>query len=113
MAVAVTIRSIDYTAKKRVVADLVFSGTYTTGGEAPTNGFLRNLGLSSIEVAHIEGGAPVAQAALGHVAKYEYSTDKVTLWEGAAGADAPMEEVTSGQSIANLTLRGSFLGNTR
>lgn len=113
MAVAVTIKSRDFTSKKRVFADLTFSGTYTTGGEAPTNGFLKELGLSSIDFAKIESGAPAAQTTLGTIAKYEYSTNKVTLWEGAAGADAPFEEVTNGQSIANLVLRGEFVGDSR
>lgn len=113
MAVAVTIKARDFTSKKRVVAELTFSGTYTTGGEAPTAGFLAELGLSSVDMANLEAGAPVAQAALGTIAKYEYSTNKVTLWEGAAAADNPFEELTSGQSIANLVLRGEFVGNSR
>lgn len=113
MAVAVSIKARDFTAKKRVIADLTFSGTYTTGGEAPTNGFLKDLELSKIDFAKIESGAPVAQTALGTVAKYEYSTNKVTLWEGGAAADSPMKELTSGQSIANLVLRGEFVGDQR
>jgi len=113
MPVTVTVKSRDFTAKKRVVADLTFSGTYTTGGEVTTNGFLRDLGLSSMDIAHIESGAPVAQAALGTIAKYEYSTDKITLWESGAAVDTPFKELTSGQSIANLVLRGAFIGNSR
>lgn len=112
MAVTVTIRARDFTSKKRVVADLAFSGTYTTGGEAPTNGFLRDLGLQSVDFADIEGGSPVGQPTLGVIAKYEYSTNKVTLWR-TDQIDDFKEEVPNATSIANITLRGEFVGDSR
>lgn len=112
MAVAVTIKARDFTARKHVVADLAFSGTYTTGGEAPTNGFQRELGLSGIDAVGIEPGNLAAQPTLGVTAKYEYTTDKVTLWR-TDQVDDFMEELPNGTSIANITLRGRFTGPAR
>lgn len=112
MTVAVTVRTRNFDSKKRVVADLTFSSTYTTGGEAPTNGFLRELGLQTVDFADIESGAPVGQPTLGVVAKYEYSTGKVTLWR-TDQVDDFKEELPNGTSIANIVLRGEFVGDSR
>jgi len=108
MAVAVSAIRRDATALKRVICTLTFSGTYTTGGEAPTVGFLKALSLSAIIKANIDQGGNGASDGL--VAKYNHSTNKVQLYEGGAAADSPMKEVTSAQAIA-VVLIAEFIGD--
>lgn len=112
MTVAVAIKGRDFSSKKRVFADLTFSSTYATGGEAPTNGYLKELGLSSVDFASLEVGNAVGQPTLGILAKYEYSTNKVTLWRTDA-VDDFKEELPNGTSIANIVIRGEFVGDSR
>jgi len=108
MAVAVSAIRRDATALKRVFCTLTFSGTYTTGGEAPTVGWLKALSLSSLLKANIDQGGNGASD--GVIAKYNHSTNKIQLYEGGAAVDSPMKELTSAQAIA-LVLQAEFIGD--
>jgi hypothetical protein len=106
MAVAVAVVDVDYSGRKRVVADLTFSGTYTTNGEAPTVGFLKALGLSSkvLKCNPDAGGA----ATLGKVLQYDYAANKMKLFR-ADQIDDFLEEVPNATAIAD-TIRCEFVG---
>jgi hypothetical protein len=108
VAVAVTIVDRDVEGSRYVKrATLAFSGTYTTGGEAPTNGFLRDLELSAKVVqANIGGGGG---AAVGVVADYDYAANKVKLYR-TYQIDDFQEEVPNATSLTGITLRGEFKG---
>lgn len=101
MAVAVAVVARDATAKKRVIAELTFSGTYTTGGEAPTGGFLPELGLDTMDLAIFE------QPQFAALLTYDYAENKVVLWEIADAA-----EQDNGDAIV-FVVRGEFIGNSR
>lgn len=109
MTVALAIKSRDFSSKKRVVAELTFSSTYTTGGEAPTSGYKAQLGYTQIDFVSLEGGAGADQPTLGVRAKYDYATDKITLWR-TDQVDDYAEEVPNGTSIASIIIRGEFVG---
>lgn len=105
MAVAAVIKARDVSSLKRTIVELTFSGTYTTGGEAPTEGFLKLLSYSEVTLALIEGGGA---AATGVVPKYNYSTDKVMLFR-VDQVDDTLEELPNATAIAQV-LRGEFIG---
>jgi hypothetical protein len=110
MAVAVTITDRDVEGSNFVKwATLAFSGTYTTNGEAPTNGFLRDLELPSsgkIVRANIDGGGG---AAVGVVAEYDRTNHKVKLYR-VDQIDDFMEELPNATSLTGITLHGEFKG---
>lgn len=108
MAVALAVRARDVSSLRRIIADLTFSGTYTTGGEATTAGFLKDLSMSRIHMVHfnqVDGGVSA-----GLVAQYNPTTNKVQLYEGGAAVDSPQKEVTSAQSLAGVVMRAEFIG---
>jgi hypothetical protein len=108
MAVATSIVARDASSLKRIIATLTFSGTYTTGGEASTAGFLKDLSLSKIHMVsftQVDTGTTT-----GLVAKYDHATNKVMLLETAAAVDQPLKELTSGGSLTNVTFRAEFIG---
>ena len=106
MAVAVAIKARDASSLKRVIVELTFSGTYTTGGEAPTIGFLKTLSLSKIHIAHIDQGSLGAADGVG--AKYDYANNKVMLFRSDQIDDFE-EELPNGTAITNV-LRAEFVG---
>jgi hypothetical protein len=108
MAVATSILARDATALKRMIALLTFSGTYTTGGEAPTNGFLKDFAMSRmLMVVFSQSDGAVSG---GVVAQYDHTNNKVKLFEGGAAADSPNKELTSGQSLTGVIVRAEFIG---
>lgn len=108
MAVAVAITHRDLSNRKRQIATLTFSGTYSTGGEAPTQGFLKALELGvKVDFATIEGGGGVAN---GVVAQYDYTANKVKLFR-TDQIDDFSEELPAATSLTNVgPLRGEFIG---
>ena len=108
MAVALAIRARDASSLKRIIADLTFSGTYTTGGEVTTAGFLKDLSLSRVHMVHF---AQVDGAVAGGIMpQYDHVANKVKLFEGGAAADSPNKEVTSAQSLTGIVVRAEFIG---
>ncbi len=107
MAVATAILARDVSSLKRVIASLTFSGTYTTGGEAPTAGFLKDLAMSKF---HMVNFTEVDNAVTGLVAKYDHAANKVMLFETAAAVDSPLKEITSAQSLTGVVFRAEFIG---
>lgn len=105
MAVAMVIKARDVSTLKRTVVELTFSGTYSTGGEATTTGFLKDLSYSEVLFAHIESGGA---AATGVVPKYDYATDKIMLFR-ADQIDDTLEELPNGTAIAQV-LRAELVG---
>lgn len=105
MAVAVSIKARDVSSLRRTVVELTFSGTYSTGGEAPTNGFLKALEATRFHIVHIEGGGA---AATGVVPKYDYATNKVMLFR-TDQVDDTLEELPAATAIAQV-LRAEFVG---
>jgi hypothetical protein len=106
MAVAVAVVDVDYTSRKRVVADLTFSGTYTTNGEVTVNGFLKDLGLTT-KVVHCnanQGGA----AATGKVLQYDYAANKMKVFR-VDQIDDNLEELPNGTALQDV-LRCEFIG---
>lgn len=108
MAVALTILGRDASSLRRIVAQLTFSGTYTTGGEAPTNGFLKELAMSRILLALFEQADVLTAGGL--VASYDHTNNKVFLRETAGTVDLPLKELTSGASLTNVVFRAEFIG---
>ena len=105
MTVAVSIKARDVSSLRRTVVELTFSGTYTTGGEAPTNGFLKALEGTKFHIVHVESGGA---AATGVVAKYDYANNKVQLFR-VDQIDDSLEELPNGTAIAQV-LRAEFVG---
>lgn len=105
MAVALAIKARDASSLKRAIVELTFSGTYTTNGEATTNGFKKDLSFSRIHMVHIEGGGA---AATGVVAKYDYAADKILLFR-TDQIDDTLEELPNATAIAQV-LRAEFIG---
>jgi hypothetical protein len=108
MAVTVTITDRDVAGSRyKRSATLAFSGTYTTNGEAPTNGFLKDLGFSSkVTAAHIQGGGG---AAVGVASEYDKVNNKVKLYR-TDQIDDFGEELPNGTSLTGVTLDASFEG---
>lgn len=106
MAVAVTVVEVDYTSRKHVIADLAFSGTYTTNGEAPAAGFLKALGLGTkvVKCNPDQGGA----AATGKVLQYDYAANKMKVFR-VDQIDDNLEELPNGTALQD-TLRCEFVG---
>lgn len=106
MAVAVAVVDVDYTGRKRVIADLTFSGTYTTNGEAPTNGFLKDLGFSRriLKCNPDMGGA----AAAGKILQFDYAANKMKIFR-TDQIDDLQEELPNATALAD-TLRCEFIG---
>jgi len=108
MAVATTIKARDATSLKRYIVELAFSGTYTTGGEASSAGFLKDLSLSKIHMVKFTGVDTGTTTGL--LAKYDHTANKVMLMETAATVDNPLKELSSGASLTGVTLRAEFIG---
>lgn len=108
MAVAVSILARDVSSLKRVIAQLTFSGTYTTGGEAPAAGFKKELVMSRILAVFFEQSDVLTAGGL--VASYDHTNDKVFLRETAGTVDLPLKELTSGASLTNVVMRAEFIG---
>lgn len=108
MAVAVAIRARDVSSLRRVIADLTFSGTYTTGGEAPSAGFLKSMEFSKIHFVTLT--QTDTGTTTGLVAKYDHTNNKVMLCETAATVDNPLKELTSAASLTNIAFRAEFIG---
>jgi len=108
MAVAVSTLARDVSSLKRVIALLTFSGTYTTGGEAPTEGFLKALSLSKIHAVFFEQSDVLTTGGL--VASYDHTNNKVFLRETAGTVDLPLKELSSGASLTGVLFRAEFIG---
>lgn len=108
MAVAVAVVARDVSSLKRVIATLTFSGTYTTGGEAPTAGFLKELSMSKIHMVNLAQDDVVAAGRYG--ASYDRAANKVMLAETSATVDTPHKELTSGATLTNIVFRAEFIG---
>lgn len=110
MAVAVTIidRDVEGTRFKRTVS-MAFSGTYTTGGESPTNGWLKALELpASGKVTDFNpqfGGG----AAVGVGAQYDRTNNKVLLFR-TDQIDDFNEELPAATSLTGITLEATVKG---
>lgn len=108
MAVALVIKARDVTSLKRVIAELTFSGTYSTGGEVTTAGFKKDLSMTKfhqVVFSQVDGGVTS-----GLNAQYNIATDKVMLFETAAAVDNPQKEVTAAQSLTGIVFRAEFIG---
>lgn len=105
MAVALAIVVRDFTSLKRVIADLTFSGTYTTGGEVTTKGFLADLGMNKIWKVNPDQGGNVAT---GLILQYNYTTNKMTLFR-ADQVDDFIEEVANAAALTGVH-RCEFIG---
>jgi len=108
MAVAVSILARDVSSLKRIVALLTFSGTYTTGGETPTAGFLKELVMSRIHFVAFEQSDVLVAGGL--VASYDHTNNKVFLRETAGTVDLPLKELSSGASLTGVLVRAEFVG---
>jgi len=108
MAVAVAIKARDVSSLKRIVAELTFSGTYTTGGEAPTEGFLKAFAMSKFHLVAFTQVDVLTTGGL--VAGYDHATNKVFLRETAGTVDLPLKELTSGASLTGVIFRAEFVG---
>ena len=109
MAVTVSVVDREFTNRKIVVADLTFSGSYTTGGEAPTNGFKKDLGLpTKVTHASIDQGGGSADS--GVLAKYDYVNDKILLYR-VDQIDDFAEQLPNATPLTNVgPLRVRFTG---
>jgi hypothetical protein len=101
MAIAVTVidKPSVFGERRIVIADIVFSGNYATGGEAIT---AANLGLTRIDFLT---AAPVSAADAGTTGtpvRYDYSTGKMQHFEGAASA-APLLEKDNAEAYVSGT----------
>ena len=108
MAVALAIKARDVSSLKRAVVELTFSGTYTTGGEAPTAGFLKELSFSKIHTVNFMQADVLTTGGL--VAGYDLATNKVFLRETAGTVDLPLKELSSGASLTGVIFRAEFVG---
>lgn len=114
MAVAVTINDRDVRGSRfhRQVR-MTFSGTYTTGGEAPTGGWLKALEFSTKVTDYLPQsggiGSAGAGAGLGIVTDYDRTNNKVLLYR-VDQIDDHLEEVPNGTSLTNVALEASFDG---
>jgi len=108
MAVVTTILARDVSSLKRMIALLTFSGTYTTGGEAPTAGFLKDLSMSRIHAVFFEQSDVLVTGGL--VASYDHATNKVFLRETAGTVDLPLKELSSAASLTGVLFRAEFIG---
>jgi len=107
MAVAVSTLARDVSSLKRVIALLTFSGTYTTGGEAPTAGFLKEFSLSKIHAVFFEQADVLVTGGL--VASYDHVNNKVFLRETAGKVDLPLKELSLGASLTGVLVRAEFI----
>lgn len=105
MALALTVVARDVSSMKRVIADLALSGTYTTGGEAPSLGFLKELGMTEVLKVNVDSGGA---AATGKLSQYDYANAKLKLFR-TDQIDDFAEEVPNGTALAD-TLRAEFIG---
>jgi hypothetical protein len=108
MALAVSILARDVSSLKRIIALLTLSGTYTTGGEAPTEGFKKALGMTRFHAVFFEQSDVLTTGGL--VASYDHAADKVFLRETAGTVDLPLKELSSGASLTGVLLRAEFIG---
>lgn len=87
--------------------DLVFSGTYTTGGEAVT---AASFGLNSIDLILTEATISTATTTAEIIA-YTASTGKIQMFESGA-ANAPLAEKGSAEAyVAGTNARVMVIGN--
>lgn len=108
MAVAVAINDRDVAGsryKRQVTA--TFSGTYTTGGEAPTVGWLKALEFSTKVTSCAQNGGQ--GVAVGVVGSYDRATNKLLLFR-ADQIDDFLEELPNAQSLTNVVLELTFEG---
>src|ERR1700741_146761 len=73
--------------------NIVFSGTYTTGGEAVT---AATFGLSDVDFISAEASVSTA-ATTAEVVSFNSVSSKLQLWESGA-ANAPLAEKGSGEA---------------
>ena len=107
MAVAAVIKARDATSLKRAIVELTFSGTYTTGGEATTLGFLKDLSWTVVH-AMLTGGTAAGSAVNGVQAVYNHSTNKIQLYR-VDQVDDTLEELPNGTALDQVT-RVEFVG---
>lgn len=106
MAVALAVVDIYYTSRKHVVADLTFSGTYTTGGEVTTNGYKKDLGMpTKVLRANLDSGGA---ADTGFVPQYDHAADKIIL-RRTDQVDDFQEQLPNATAITG-TIRAEFIG---
>ena len=108
MAVSVAVVARDVSSLKRVIATLTFSGTYTTGGEQVSGGFLKALAMSKVHMVNLAQDDVEAAARFG--ASYDRAADKVMLAETSGTVDTPHKELSSGASLTNVVFRAEFIG---
>lgn len=97
---------------KRVkVRDITFDSSYPTGGEALV---ASDVGLSKIE--HVIPNGPAADSdgtggTHAVLVRYDYSTSTIQAFEGGASANAAVfDEKGDTESLANYTVRVTFIG---
>jgi hypothetical protein len=108
MAVATVIKARDVSSLKRIIAELTFSGTYTTGGEASSAGFKKDLAMTKFHQVNFMQADVVTTGGL--VASYDLAADKVFLRETAGTVDLPLKELSSGASLTGVVFRAEFIG---
>ena len=91
--------------RKTKVYDVALSGTYTTGGDALT---ASALGLRVVEQFHSSGGA--TDGSVQYPVTYNFSTNKVKLWESGGTAGTAAAEKGSGESLTGITMRITAVG---
>lgn len=108
MALAASILARDVSSLKRAIVLMTLSGTYTTGGEAPSPGFKNLLNMTKIHAVFFEQSDVLTTG--GVVASYDHAADKVFLRETAGTVDLPLKELSSGASLTGVVLRAEFIG---
>jgi hypothetical protein len=108
MAVAAVIKARDVSSLKRLIVELTFSGTYTTGGEVTTAGFKKDLAMSKIHMVNFMQSD--VETAAGLIAGYDITNNKVFLRETAGTVDLPFKELSSGASLTNVKFLAEFIG---
>lgn len=110
MAVAITQveRKTVFGDRRVVIADLAFSSTYATGGEALA---ASAFGLSRLDFLHVPAITAADGGTSGWVPKYDYTNAKLQQFQSTTGAPAALVEVANSTSyIASSKVRVMAVG---